>query len=91
MRRNPLLAAFVMATELEIKRRLKEAINEILDSQDQVIKDEDTPYDLNLDSMDVVEMLIDIEDEFDITLKDDNQVRFTPIAELAKRIARQIA
>lgn len=61
-----------------MREKIKELIaDQLCISPDDIADDADIVVDLGADSLDVVEMLMTLEDEFDIKLKDDqvNKIR----------------
>ena len=70
-----------------IFEKIKELLAEQLDaSEDDMSMDTDIANDLGADSLDVVELLMAIEDEFDIEIPDDKIEVIKTIGDLVKYI-----
>lgn len=77
-----------------MREKIKELIaDQLCISPDDIADDADIVVDLGADSLDVVEMLMTLEDEFGIKLKDDqvNKIRsVNAICEIIEKNKRQI-
>lgn len=70
-----------------IFERIKEILADQLDADlDKMTMESDIANDLGADSLDVVEMLVTIEDEFNITVEDEEIENIKTIGDLVKFI-----
>ena len=74
---------------------IPDAVREILVDYDTridkpKIEDSDTLNDLSLDSLDHVEVILDLEDDFDIEIPDDSWTALTTVAELIEIVRKLI-
>ncbi len=70
-----------------IFERIKELLNDQLDiSTDVMTMDSNIATDLGADSLDVVELLIAIEDEFDVEIPDEEIENIKTVGDLVKYI-----
>ena len=66
----------------EVLSRLKEIITERLDvEEDQIVPEATFVEDLGADSLDIVELIMGIEEEFDIEIPDENAEKLTSVGE----------
>lgn len=73
----------------KVKEKLKEVINDLLQIDD--IKQEDSLIeDLGMDSLDMVELVMYIEEDFDIELPDDGLDNVKTIRDVEKLICKEL-
>jgi len=66
----------------EILKRLKEIIMDRLDvEEDQIVPEASFVEDLGADSLDIVELIMGIEEEFDIEIPDEDAEKLTSVGE----------
>jgi acyl carrier protein len=66
----------------EILSRLKEIIEDRLDvEEDQIVPEASFVEDLGADSLDIVELIMGIEEEFDIEIPDEDAEKLTSVGE----------
>jgi acyl carrier protein len=66
----------------EVLSRLKEIIVERLDvEEDQIVPEASFVEDLGADSLDIVELIMGIEEEFDIEIPDEDAEKLTSVGE----------
>lgn len=66
----------------EMLARLKEIIIDRLDvEEDQIVPDASFVEDLGADSLDIVELIMGIEEEFDIEIPDEDAEKLTTVGE----------
>ena len=66
----------------EILGRLKEIIMDRLDvEEDQIVQEASFVEDLGADSLDIVELIMGIEEEFDIEIPDEDAEKLTSVGE----------
>ena len=66
----------------EVLSRLKEIITERLDvEEDQIVSEATFVEDLGADSLDIVELIMGIEEEFDIEIPDEDAEKLTSVGE----------
>ena len=66
----------------EVLSRLKEIITERLDvEEDQIVPEATFVEDLGADSLDIVELIMGIEEEFDIEIPDEDAEKLTSVGE----------
>ena len=66
----------------EVLARLKEIITERLDvEEDQIVPEATFVEDLGADSLDIVELIMGIEEEFDIEIPDEDAEKLTSVGE----------
>lgn len=66
----------------EILARLKEIITDRLDvEEDQIVPEASFVEDLGADSLDIVELIMGIEEEFDIEIPDEDAEKLTSVGE----------
>ena len=69
----------------EILSRLKEIIVDRLDvEEDQIVPEASFVEDLGADSLDIVELIMGIEEEFDIEIPDEDAEKLTSVGEAMK-------
>lgn len=71
-----------MAKKEEVLARLKEIITDRLDVEaDQIVPEASFVEDLGADSLDLVELIMGIEEEFDIEIPDEDAEKLTSVGE----------
>ena len=71
-----------MAKKDEVLARLKEIITDRLDVEaDQIVPEASFVEDLGADSLDLVELIMGIEEEFDIEIPDEDAEKLTSVGE----------
>ncbi len=71
-----------MASKDEVLARLKEIITDRLDVEaDQIVPEASFVEDLGADSLDLVELIMGIEEEFDIEIPDEDAEKLTSVGE----------
>lgn len=66
----------------EVLTRLKEIITDRLDvEEDQIVPEATFVEDLGADSLDIVELIMGIEEEFDIEIPDEDAEKLTSVGE----------
>jgi len=71
----------------EIDAKLKEIVMDRLNVEDEQIKPEASfVEDLGADSLDIVELIMGIEEEFDIEISDEDAEKLTTVGEATKYI-----
>ena len=66
----------------EVLSRLKEIIEDRLDvEEDQIVPEASFVEDLGADSLDIVELIMGIEEEFDIEIPDEDAEKLTSVSE----------
>ncbi|MBQ7263130.1 MAG: acyl carrier protein [Synergistaceae bacterium] len=66
----------------EVLSRLKEIITDRLDvEEDQIVPEATFVEDLGADSLDIVELIMGIEEEFDIEIPDEDAEKLTSVGE----------
>ena len=66
----------------EVMTRLKEIITDRLDvEEDQIVPEATFVEDLGADSLDIVELIMGIEEEFDIEIPDEDAEKLTSVGE----------
>lgn len=75
--------------ENEVKEKLKEVIKDLLCVDD--IKEEDSLIkDLGMDSLDIVELVMHIEEEFDVGLLESEMEKVKTIRDVEKLICKEL-
>lgn len=66
-----------MSTEINVDEQLKKIFEKFIDTKDPKFTDQATLVDLGLDSLDVVELCMEIENEFDfeISYEDEEKIK----------------
>ncbi|HMP01625.1 MAG TPA: acyl carrier protein [Gemmatales bacterium] len=78
-------------TTQDIMARVVEIVSEQMGvSKDQVSKDTSFLKDLNADSLDVVELVMDLEEEFDINIPEDQQDKIQTVGEAVNFIEKEL-
>ena len=80
-------------TEAEIIQRLRKVISPYVEdkaSLEQVKADTDFINDLNINSANLVDIILDTEDEFDIEIDDDSAEKMLTVKEAVKVIQHQL-
>ena len=77
------------------KEQIEDIVKEVISSQKGVKKeslsdDMDLQTDVNLDSLDIVEIIMDLEDKFNIQFKEDETFRFNTISQIIDYVERKI-
>ena len=71
----------------EVLSRLKEIITERLDvEEDQIVPEATFVEDLGADSLDIVELIMGIEEEFDIEIPDEDAEKLTSVGYTLSKI-----
>jgi acyl carrier protein len=79
-------------SEVEIFERVKKIVAEQLSKEDQEIKPESHfANDLQADSLDTVELVMALEEEFDIEIPDAAAEKITTVQEAVDYIQKQVA
>ena len=65
-------------------------VNQLGIDKDKVTPDADIIKDIGADSLDIVEMLMDVENEWNITIEDDDVHGFKTVGDVAKYIEKAI-
>lgn len=74
-----------------VKSKLKQIVAEMLGVDDEVMKDDaNLVEDLNADSLDVVEIIMEIEDSFEIVLSDDEAENLKTLNEITDLIVEKL-
>ena len=78
-------------TKEEVVAKLKTIVSDRLDvEQDQVTEDKNFVEDLGADSLDIVELIMGIEDEFGIEIPDEDAEKLTSVGEAMKYTLEKI-
>lgn len=72
-----------MATLDKVKELVAQQLNK---SVDEITEDKEVVKDLGADSLDVVEMLMSLEEEFDITVPEEDAVSIKTVGDIVKLI-----
>lgn len=72
----------VSKTKEEIRERTIEVIHEQLAVEKNKVTDEVTLLELGMDSLDLVELVMDLEDEFDINIPDEAAEKFSTVKDV---------
>lgn len=70
--------------------KIKEIIKEQLNVEDDITMDTHLMRDLEADSLDAVEIIMAIEDEFDIEIPDEDAEKFQLIGDIVKYVEERI-
>ena len=76
-----------MATTEKVKSLIANQLNK---SVDEIAEDKDIKVDLGADSLDIVEMLMVLEDEFGVTVPDEEAVNIKTVGDVIKLIDAKI-
>lgn len=75
----------------EVLARLKEIITDRLDvEEDQIVPEASFVEDLGADSLDIVELIMGIEEEFDVEIPDEDAEKLTSVGEAMKYTLEKI-
>lgn len=78
-------------TKEEVVAKLKAIVSDRLDvEEDQVTEDKSFVEDLGADSLDIVELIMGIEDEFRIEIPDEDAEKLTSVGEAMKYTLEKI-
>lgn len=78
-------------TAAEINAKLKEIVMDRLNVEDEQIKPEASfVEDLGADSLDIVELIMGIEEEFDIEISDEDAEKLTTVGEATAYITSKL-
>ncbi|MBE5754372.1 MAG: acyl carrier protein [Clostridiales bacterium] len=72
-----------MATVDKVKELIAQQLNK---SVDEITEDKDIVKDLGADSLDVVEMLMSLEEEFNVTVPEEDAVNIKTVGDIVKMI-----
>ncbi len=75
----------------EIAKKLKALIAEKLDINESEITEDKTFKDLNADSLDVVELIMTIEEDFGIEIDDDRAEKLKSVGDVVTYIQEQLS
>lgn len=76
---------------MDILAKVKEIVSEQLSVDQEVIKLETTFEDLEADSLDVVELIMKLEEEFDIEIPDDDAEKIRVVGSAVEYIKEKLA
>ncbi len=78
-------------TKAEILEKLKQIIQDRLDvEEDKIVPEASFVEDLNTDSLDIVELIMGIEEEFDIEIPDEDAEKLTTVGEALNYAAAKL-
>ncbi len=78
-------------TTQDIMSRVVEIVSEQMGvSKDQITKETSFLKDLNADSLDVVELVMELEEEFDINIPEDQQDKIQTVGEAVNFIEKEL-
>ena len=78
-------------TKEEVVAKLKTIVSDRLDvEEDQVTEDKNFVEDLGADSLDIVELIMGIEEEFNIEIPDEDAEKLTSVGEAMKYTLEKI-
>ena len=76
----------------EVKNKLKEIVMDRLNAEEEQIKPEASfVEDLGADSLDIVELIMGIEEEFDIEIPDEDAEKLTTVGEAMNYIKSKLS
>ena len=76
----------------EVKNKLKEIVMDRLNAEEDQIKPEASfVEDLGADSLDIVELIMGIEEEFDIEIPDEDAEKLTTVGEAMEYVKTKLA
>ena len=76
----------------EVQRKLKEIVMDRLNAEEDQIKPEASfVEDLGADSLDIVELIMGIEEEFDIEIPDEDAEKLTTVGEAMEYVKTKLA
>jgi len=76
---------------MTVEAKVKETMTRILRKPEEEIKPEITFKDLNADSLDIVQILVALEDHYDIELMDDDIKGIANLGDFIKYVERKVA
>ncbi|NPA26696.1 MAG: acyl carrier protein [Chloroflexi bacterium] len=80
-----------MATEQEVFERVRAIIAEVLGvDEDEITMDADFREDLEADSLDLVELIMALEEEFDAEISDEDAQNITTVGEAVRYILERM-
>ncbi|MBR0026823.1 MAG: acyl carrier protein [Clostridia bacterium] len=59
---------------MQVYNRIREIIREVAGLSEQEIRNESRLEQLHLDSLDMAEVIMDVEEEFDVLVEDENEI-----------------
>ena len=75
----------------DIEKRTKEVVCQLLGVNEEDVNDSSNLQDdLRADSLDIVEVIMDLEHEFDIDIPDEDTLNFTTFGELVEYLKRRL-
>ncbi len=78
-------------TKADILEKLKQIIQDRLDvEEDKIVPEASFVEDLNTDSLDIVELIMGIEEEFDIEIPDEDAEKLTTVGEALNYAAAKL-
>lgn len=75
-----------METLDKVKRLIAEHLNKPVE---EITEDKEIVKDLGADSLDIVEMLMSLEDEFGVTVSDEDAVNIKTVGDIVKTIEKK--
>lgn len=76
----------------ELKQRIREIIcQQFAVAEEQINDDSDFAADLNADSLDIVELIMAFEEEFNIEIRDEDAENLTKVKDVYEYIEKKIA
>ncbi len=79
-----------MATALEIEEKVTQIVSEQLSvDKSEIARETSFVNDLNADSLDTVELVMELEDEFDLTIPDEDAEKLKTVGEAIDYIQAQ--
>lgn len=76
----------------ELKQRIREIIcRQFAVTEEQINDDSDFVTDLNADSLDIVELIMAFEEEFNIEIRDEDAENLTKVKDVYEYIEKKIA
>jgi len=76
----------------ELKQRIREIIcQQFAVTEEQINDDSDFATDLNADSLDIVELIMAFEEEFNIEIRDEDTENLTKVKDVYEYIEKRIA
>ena len=80
-----------MATAVEIEEKVVQIVGEQLGvDKKEISRDTSFVNDLNADSLDTVELVMELEDEFDVTIPDEDAEKLKTVGEAIDHIKKQL-
>lgn len=76
---------------MTVEAKVKETITRILRKPEEDIKPDITFKELNADSLDIVQILVALEDHYDIELMDDDIKAIANLGDFIKYVERKVA